>query len=456
QVALEAIRAVHDEEIPSLLPALASLSLDATQAFPAPRSDPAVQRVLNANFRLGDAPRLVELASRNSLSRMQQMLVHQLLSQWTEPAATDAVTGELRRLSPRSGEAIKASLEAALPGMLQDEARLDVALINLGKQYSIDAAIPALVQIFANPSLTSQLRVAALEGLLELAPERRASLVEDALRDDAHEVRVRALGWLQDHTDDQEQVLSLLQAAMQRNQWAEQQAVIPLLAACSSPRADALLKAWLARLASGETAPEIALELLEAAERRKLDSPRIDGTQFSAAHFPEAKALPDAIKDYWPCLLGGDAERGERVFRERNDLACTRCHLAGEEGTSVGPNLTEIGKTKPRPYLLEAVLLPNQAIARGFESTVVVTDEGVSYTGIVSAENEEWLELLGADGSITRVAKPSIEERAPALSAMPDDLGKLLTRHELRDLIAFLAQLQGPSNSPPQATGHAE
>src|SRR4051794_21400327 len=48
----------------------------------------------------------------------------------------------------------------------------------------------------------------------------------------------------------------------------------------------------------------------------------------------------------------GDAVRGAVVFH-RPELACTRCHTAGEEGARFGPDLALAGKDATDIYLVE-------------------------------------------------------------------------------------------------------
>ncbi len=66
----------------------------------------------------------------------------------------------------------------------------------------------------------------------------------------------------------------------------------------------------------------------------------------------------------------GDAQRGEKIFRENQVAACIRCHGLNGEGGIVGPPLDGIALRKDRDYLLESLVNPTAKLAEGFEQLV--------------------------------------------------------------------------------------
>ncbi len=120
-----------------------------------------------------------------------------------------------------------------------------------------------------------------------------------------------------------------------------------------------------------------------------------------------------------------------------------RCHKVGNKGGEVGPKLTEIGKTKDSRYLLEAIVNPDAKIAENFETVVILNDEDEVFTGIVKQETKEKITLITAEGKNIEVPVESIVQRKKGKSSMPADLIKLMTRRQLRDLVAYLSSLKG-------------
>jgi quinoprotein glucose dehydrogenase len=131
-----------------------------------------------------------------------------------------------------------------------------------------------------------------------------------------------------------------------------------------------------------------------------------------------------------------------------------RCHKVGSKGGEVGPNLTGIAKEKDRRYLLESILMPDATLAKNFETAIVLTEDGEIFIGIVKSENDEGIELVLADGKSVKLAKTEISERRKGKSSMPLDLYKYLSDRELRDLVAFLASLDGNQKAEKSETGH--
>ncbi len=71
----------------------------------------------------------------------------------------------------------------------------------------------------------------------------------------------------------------------------------------------------------------------------------------------------------------GDASRGAITFY-RPELACTRCHTAGEADVRLGPDLARAGKEATDVYLVESLLSPSKVIKKGFETVAITTKAG--------------------------------------------------------------------------------
>jgi quinoprotein glucose dehydrogenase len=203
--------------------------------------------------------------------------------------------------------------------------------------------------------------------------------------------------------------------------------------------ADELLGEWMDRLIRGDDPLSLQLDLLEAVEKRAAKSPLLSE---KLAAFRKEPASGDPLQVYRMCLEGGDAVRGARIFFDRADVSCRRCHNVEGVDVSVGPNLRSIGREKTREYLLESIVDPSRTIAEGFQSTILFTAEGKVISGIVRGEDERHVDLVLESGEQLRIAKEEIDERATGKSAMPEDLVKLLSPRDLRDLVEYLSSLK--------------
>ncbi len=142
----------------------------------------------------------------------------------------------------------------------------------------------------------------------------------------------------------------------------------------------------------------------------------------------------------------GDVAAGRRVFFRAVGARCSSCHTYDGRGGDVGPELTTIRRRGDRRWLLETILDPNRDVARRFTTTTVLMDDGRAFTGqLMPGPGDDDAEILAqVDG--TRVTLPLDEIDARYYhtnSIMPEGLGQVLGRDELRDLIAFLLSSPG-------------
>ncbi|MDB5172861.1 MAG: repeat protein, partial [Phycisphaerales bacterium] len=150
----------------------------------------------------------------------------------------------------------------------------------------------------------------------------------------------------------------------------------------------------------------------------------------------------DPLAEYRVAMAGGNAQAGSRIFRERADASCIRCHTVHKEGGIVGPVLDGIGGKQNRDYLLESIVYPNAKIAVGFEGVVLKLKDGKTVQGVLKKETPAELTLINADGQTLAVQTSQIQSREHGLSAMPEGFGKALSKRDLRDLVEFLAELK--------------
>ncbi|MEE3179831.1 MAG: c-type cytochrome, partial [Verrucomicrobiota bacterium] len=201
----------------------------------------------------------------------------------------------------------------------------------------------------------------------------------------------------------------------------------------------------LHELETGKLNPAIALEVVETAEKRKGDP----AVSVALKNYGNSLPKDDPLAGFQICLQGGDPVNGEAVFRSNPTGQCLRCHRVDSghsEGGEAGPNLAGIGKRHDAKYFLESLILPNAVVAPGFGVVSLTFKNGTSKSGILSSENADTIELLeGMD--LWRIQKSDIRERSKPVSAMAPPMGAVLTRREIRDLVAWLGSLT--RNDPP-------
>lgn len=137
--------------------------------------------------------------------------------------------------------------------------------------------------------------------------------------------------------------------------------------------------------------------------------------------------------------LKGDAIRGETLFWSKS-LNCGSCHKIGERGTTIGPELTNIGKLRTRNDLLESILEPSRRIEPKFAAYTARLNDGRSITGMLVKRDEKEVVLRDALDKTIALAAADVEVVRPArLSLMPEGQLANFTTQEAADLLEYLA-----------------
>ena len=135
----------------------------------------------------------------------------------------------------------------------------------------------------------------------------------------------------------------------------------------------------------------------------------------------------------------GDAARGRELFNGLASLSCRNCHQVGKAGGHAGPALDQIGKKYSRAQILESILEPSKTIDEKYITHLVVTTDGVPYTGVLTERNAEGIVLRDAADKSIKLRHAEIEELTrQRQSLMPDGLLGELTAQQAADLLSYL------------------
>lgn len=385
-VVTDAARAINDDGgIEGALPALADLLR--TTRFD---NEPLIRRAINANLRVGTAEaaqRVAAFALRSDAPPAMRVEALDVLGVWAEPSPLDRVDGAYRGDVRRDESIARTAALSIVDRLLSDSsAEVREATANLVGRLELRDQVDVLMDRLAADA-SAEVRGSALRALGRLASDRMEEAVRIALQDSVASVRGIAVELIPSLSFDADVTAALLAEAVERGGSEEQQAALTALGTLGSPASDSVLAAELGRLEAGDYADAATLDLLEAASGRPALSHRVE-------------AYRTRTSAYAGLLHGGNARRGAEIFYDHDAAQCTRCHTVDGYGADVGPDLSNIGAILTREDLLEALVDPGARIAPGFG------------------------------------AGPS---------AMPP-MGGVLSRIEIRDLIAFLARLEEPAD----------
>ncbi len=136
----------------------------------------------------------------------------------------------------------------------------------------------------------------------------------------------------------------------------------------------------------------------------------------------------------------GNPASGEKLFWGKG--GCGGCHRVGTRGGRMGPDLTRIGRTRNLKYLRDSVISPDADLTPGYNTITVVTRAGKKIVGVQRGFDNFSAQLMDAQENYYSFLKSEVSSvKREFRSLMPDGYGKLFTKAELDDLVAYLAGL---------------
>jgi len=138
-----------------------------------------------------------------------------------------------------------------------------------------------------------------------------------------------------------------------------------------------------------------------------------------------------------------DLENGRVVFRK----LCSSCHRIENEGTNIGPPLASVIE-KSNEQIALSVFQPNAEVDPRYQMYQLVTDDGVVHTGLMESSQGDVVMIRNAKAELERFERTEIEVlKASGKSLMPEGLLAQMKPEEFRDVIAFIREYAGRSQS---------
>jgi quinoprotein glucose dehydrogenase len=453
-VVREAASAINDVPVDAAYGALAA-KLDG-----APINDEAyVERAINANYRLGtpgNAQALAQYATRNGANANMRAEALLQLGLWGKTPQRDRIVGIYRPLPARDGKVGANLLLSVLPKVLGDapEAVQLAALEAIGNLQLPDAvtkpvatvgdavghlnqrgAAAALVKTVADEDAHEAVRVGALKALDAFGGDDVMKGIDAAEASKTAALRLAALQIAARRAPDR--ALPIIRRLAAEGTEAEQQAAFKALGELQVADTPKMLVAALDQLAARKVQPGAQLELIESVEKSAAPAVKARWEKQQAAW----TASGNALASYSFALAGGNPRRGGEQFFENSVLPCARCHKVNGDGGEAGPDLTLVGKERSKEYLLESVIKPSAHIAQGFDIVTITLKNGDTESGSLASESPTQIVLKHADGTTANIDPKQVKQRVTAPSSMPEIYAQVLTKTQLRDIVAFLGVL---------------
>ncbi|KAA5547271.1 c-type cytochrome [Roseiconus nitratireducens] len=145
-----------------------------------------------------------------------------------------------------------------------------------------------------------------------------------------------------------------------------------------------------------------------------------------------------ALVDEWMPVTAqdGDVTNGLAMFKKH----CAACHIHGETGNEIGPNLTGMS-VHPKEEILINVLDPSRSVENNFRTYQILTIDGNVLAGMLAGESANSLRIIDTQGKEKLVLREDIERLTSSpKSLMPEGFESLMNKGEMADLLSFLAK----------------
>jgi quinoprotein glucose dehydrogenase len=434
-IAVETVQAINDEMIEGARGDLAA----ATHLLG--KSTWAVDlRILNAMIRAGgdeNVRRLLAVASDTSFSEDARTEALWLVGRFDKHPPTDPTTGMYRPIeeSRELGGGILGEIRKAV-GTQLTSATGNVLVEAMALAGKFDVKIPkeALLGQLTGKGIRTDLRLAALKRLESEAPGDFPKTLAALTADSDPQIRGAALESLGRLSPDL--AFDVVTKILSTGKPDDQQRAIALLASLKHPKAPATLLDLTKNLSAQAAA--VRLDILSAAGKRP--EPELKS---AIAEYEATLDKNDPLAAFHVSREGGNADNGRKIFYNSGAANCIQCHKIGERaGGEAGPKLDGMGTRHDAAYILESIVNPSAKLTPGYSPIAVTMNDGTIVAGMLMKETET--EVVVSDITTkkeTVCLKSDIKTIPPAMSTMPP-MGLILSKAEIRDLVAFLSSLK--------------
>ncbi len=434
-IVTETARAINDDlSIEGALPALGDVLNDYRFT-----NEALIRRAINANLRLGNdtsMQSLIDYARHEGSPVAMRAEAIAALSTWAKPSVLDRVDGRFRGVVTRNPMTVKTkTADIFIQLSSNKDALIRLSSVKAIGKLTIDNASTQLITLLKNDP-KPEVRAESLKSLASINDKQIGAAITKALSDKEKSVRIVGLDLLPKMDISKELMVKLLTDVINTKTIEEKQAAITTLGSLPLASSQIVFEQLLSKMKDGKLSPEIYLELADA-----IDSTH--STQLISQFKDISKVQsPDSLKaSYAGSLLGGDSNRGARIFYGNQTAQCIRCHAYGDYGGSAGPRLNGVASRLTREQILESLIDPSARIAAGFGTVSLELTSGKKINGILQIEKPNGLLVKVGDKPDTLITTESIAKRTNGMSSMPP-MRFLLSKKEIRDVVSFLATMK--------------
>jgi cytochrome c oxidase cbb3-type subunit III len=140
-------------------------------------------------------------------------------------------------------------------------------------------------------------------------------------------------------------------------------------------------------------------------------------------------------------VAAGDAVRGRAVFEGKG--ACLSCHRVETRGGDIGPDLTDIGRSRTAPAIQRSLVDPTGSMIPINRPVRAITRDGRMISGRRLNEDTYTVQMITDDRQLVSLVKSELAQWSVSATSPMPSFKDTLTPSELIDLVAYLSTLKG-------------
>jgi putative heme-binding domain-containing protein len=163
--------------------------------------------------------------------------------------------------------------------------------------------------------------------------------------------------------------------------------------------------------------------------------------RFSTGELAGLVAYIRSMRDYDTRPARGDAGRGHALFEGKG--ACATCHRVNGKGSTVAPDLSDVGAVRSPDALERTLIDPTASMLPVNRSIRAVTRDGKVITGRRLNEDTYTVQLIDTQERLVSLEKANLREYTVLKTSTMPSFKDKLTPGELDDVVAYLRTLKG-------------
>jgi putative heme-binding domain-containing protein len=136
----------------------------------------------------------------------------------------------------------------------------------------------------------------------------------------------------------------------------------------------------------------------------------------------------------------GDVAKGKALVESNG---CFTCHRINDQGSRVGPDLSDIGSKRNAERLKSALVTPDEEVLPENRWVSVVLKDGTTVKGRLLNHDAFSVQMMDTDQNLRSFQTSAIREFTILTKGLMPSYANKLSDQQISDIVAYLSSLKG-------------